>query len=44
VKPNGLEFTYQVLVPDMTCLFLAIDVLVDLEDVTSEPAFMQART
>jgi len=35
VEANKLELAHQVLVPNMTCLLLAIDVLVDLEYIVS---------
>ena len=41
-EANGLEFSHQVLVPDMTGLFLAIDVLMDLEDVVSISLHLEA--
>ncbi len=41
-KSDGLEFAHQVLVPDTTCLFLAIDVFLDLEDIVSFPFHLEA--
>ena len=34
-ESDGLELAHQMLIPDMTSLLLAVDVLVDLEDIVS---------